>query len=406
MVMATFAKINVPNLASPQFKANPYPFYARLRAEAPILRVVLPSRRPAWLLSRYDDVVALLKDDRFVKNPLNALPQDGKAKAPWVPGVFKPLARNMLDLDGADHARLRKLVHKAFTPRLIERLGGRIQALCDDLLDAAGRADSIDLMRAYALPIPLTIIAEMLGIPQEDRAKFHRWTNTMVSVSSAADVLRVLWPVWRFQRYLRGLFELRRADPRDDLVTALVQAEEAGDHLSEDELLAMVAILLIAGHETTVNMIGSGTLALLQHPDQLERLRQDPTLIGTAVEEMLRFSSPVELATERYAREDTPLLAATIPRGEMVLGVLGSANRDERQFANPDSFDIAREPNRHLAFGQGIHYCLGAPLARVEGQEVFGAIARRFPNIELAGEPSYRDHFVLRGLAQLPVALR
>jgi cytochrome P450 len=407
MVAATFAKIDVPNLASPQFKANPYPFYARLRAEAPILRVVLPNRRPAWLVSRYDDVVALLKDDRFVKNPLSAQPTDGQAKAPWVPGVLKPLARNMLDLDGADHARLRKLVHKGFTPRLIDRLEGRIQALCDELLDAVERKEPVDLMRAYALPIPLTIIAEMLGIPQEDRAKFHRWTNTMVTVSSPADVLRVLWPAWRFQGYLRRLFVKRRADPRDDLVTALVQAEEAGDHLSEDELLAMVAILLIAGHETTVNMIGNGALALLQHPEQLERLRQEPELIGTAVEEMLRYSSPVELATERYAREDTTLLGVTIRRGEMVLGVLGSANRDERQFSNPDVFDIGREPNRHLAFGQGIHYCLGSPLARLEGRIAFQTLLRRAPNLRLQCAPAalrWHKGLVVRGLEQLPVA--
>jgi cytochrome P450 len=407
MIAATVASIAVPNLASPQFKANPYPFYARLRAEAPILRVTLPNRRPAWLVSRYDDVLTLLKDERFVKNPLSATAPDGSTKAPWVPGVLKPLARNMLDLDGADHARLRKLVHKAFTPRLIEHLAGRIQDLCDELLDTAQRSGTtIDLIHSYALPIPLTIIAEMLGIPPADRAKFHRWTSTMVSVSSALDVARVLMPVWQLQRYLRQLFEQRRADPRDDLVTALVQAEEAGDHLSEDELLAMVVILLIAGHETTVNMIGNGTLALLQHPDQLDRLRNDPDLTGSAVEEMLRYSSPVELATERYAREDVSLLGATIPRGEMVLGVLASANRDERQFANPDTLDIAREPNRHLAFGQGIHYCLGSPLARLEGRIAFQTLLRRAPNLRLACAPEavpWHKALFVRGLDRLPV---
>ena len=313
----------------------------------------------------------------------------------------------MLDLDAPDHTRLRTLVHKAFTPRLVEQLRGRIQALADDLLDAAQRKGSLELVSDYALPVPLTIIAELLGVPTDDRHKFRRWSNRLVSVSSSRDLLWAIPYGWAFMRYLRQLFERRRADPRDDLVTALVRAEEAGDTLSEDELLAMVFLLLVAGHETTVNLIASGTLALLQHPDQMARLRDDPSLIKSAVEELLRYTSPVEMATERFAREDVTIAGTTIPRGEVVLAVIGSANRDERQFENPDILDLTRDPNRHLAFGQGGHYCLGAPLARLEGQIAITTLLHRMPRLRLAAAPEslrWRRGLFLRGLEKLPLA--
>jgi cytochrome P450 len=396
-----------PNLASQQFKANPYPFYARLREEAPVYRTTLPSRQVAWLVTRYDDVLAVLKDERFAKDRFNAMPPERRAKMPWVPNLFKPLARTMLDVDGPDHTRLRALVHKAFAPRLIERLRERIQTLCDDLLTVVQHNGSLELIREYALPLPATIIAELLGVPLQDRAKFQSWSNSMVSVSSSGDLLRALPQVWLFMRYLRTLFEQRRANPRDDLVTALVQAEEAGDTLSEDELLAMVVLLLIAGHETTVNLISSGTLALLAHPEQMDLLRQNPALIKPAIEELLRYTSPVAMATERFAREDIAIGGMTIPCGEQVLAVLGSANRDERQFPNPDTLDITREPNRHLAFGQGVHFCLGAPLARLEGQIAVNTLLRRIPNLHLTSAPEslrWRKGLFLHGLEQLPLA--
>jgi cytochrome P450 len=395
-----------PNLASPQFKANPYPFYARLREEAPVYRTILPSRQVAWLVTRYDDVLTVLKDERFAKDRFNAMPPGRRAKMPWVPNLLKPLARNMLDLDAPDHTRLRALVHKAFAPRLIERLRERIQTLCDDLLTVVQHNGSLELIREYALPLPATIIAELLGIPPQDRTKFHSWSTSIVSVSSSGDLLRALPQVWLFMRYLRTLFKQRRAYPRDDLVTALVQAEEAGDMLSEDELLAMVFLLLIAGHETTVHLISSGTLALLAHPEQLNLLRQNPALIKPAIEELLRYTSPVAMATERFAREDITIGGMTIPRGEQVLAVLGSANRDERQFPNPDILDITREPNRHLAFGQGVHFCLGAPLARLEGQIAVNTLLRRIPNLHLTSAPeslSWRKGLFLHGLEQLPL---
>ena len=405
--------IVAPNLASPRFKADPYPFYARLRVEAPVWRTTLPDKRAAWLVTRYEDVVRVLKDDTFAKDKLNAMDPEQRAKTPWVPGFLKPLERNMLDLDDPDHTRLRSLVSKAFTPRLIERLRGRIETLCEKLLDAmerkGARRGSIDLVADYALPLPATVIAELLGVPAEDHARFHRWSNRLVSVSSGRDMLRALPAALAFTRYLRKLIDRRRAAPRDDLITALVQAEEAGDKLTEDELLAMAFLLLVAGHETTVNLIASGTLALLEHPEQAGALRNNPSLAKPAVEELLRYTSPVEMATERYPRDEVEIEGTTIPRGELVLAVLGSANRDERYFEAADILDLARDPNRQLAFGWGgVHHCLGAPLARMEGQIAISAFLRRFPEARLAVAPEslrWRRGLFLRGLKRLPLAL-
>ncbi len=267
----------------------------------------------------------------------------------------------------------------------------------------------MDLVRDYALPIPTTIIAEMLGIPVKDRHKFHRWSRIIVqSNPSGWRMVRAIPGAVMFLRYIRKLVKARRARPQDDLVSALVQVEEAGDQLSEDELLAMVFLLLIAGHETTVNLIGNGTLALLEHPDQIEKLQKDPELIRPAVEELLRHSGPLETATERFTREAVTVADVTIPRGALVYAVLSSANRDDRQFANPDAVDITREPNRHLAFGLGIHYCVGAPLARLEGQIAFDTLLRRVSSLRLAvGSDAlrWRRGLVLRGLEALPVQL-
>lgn len=395
-------------IASSAFKANPHPFYARLRAEAPVCRVRLPDKQEAWLITRYDDVLALLKDRRFAKDRRNALTPEQLTRQPWIPPMLVPLTRNMLDLDEPDHGRLRGLVHKAFTPRRIELMSARIQVLSDTLLDKAESRGKLDLISDYALPLPVAVIADLLGVPVGDRMKFARWSNTMLkNTASAWNMVLSIPDVLAFLRYIRWLVRLRRANPQDDLISELVLAEEAGDHLSEDELLAMVAILLIAGHETTVNLIGSGTLALLQHPPQAKQLRANPVQIKLAVEELLRYTSPVDMATERYAREDVEIAGVTIPRGTLVFGVLGSANRDERQFTNPDTLEIARDPNQHLAFGQGIHYCVGAPLARMEGQIAINTLLRRFPDLRLAQVPErlqWRRGLVLRGLESLPLS--
>ena len=400
------------NIASPEFKANPYPYYARLRAEAPVCRVTLPTKETVWLVTRYDDVAMVLKDERFVKDPMNAWTPQQAARQHWFRKVlatpmFKSLTRNMLDLDPPHHTRLRALVNKAFTPRLIELMRERVQVLTDVLLDQVGRQGHMDLIRDYALPLPATIIAEMLGVPAADRHQFHRWSNAMMAAGSSTwGLLNALPNAWMFMRYIRKIIRERRANPQDDLATSLVQAEEAGDTLSEDELVAMVGLLLVAGHETSVNLIGIGTLALLEYPDQMKKLRDDPALIKPAVEELLRYASPVESATARYARADVTIAGVTIPRGGMVGAVIASANRDERQFPNPDTLDITREPNRHLAFGLGTHFCLGAALARLEGQIAINTLLRRVPDVRLAVAPSalrWRAGLILRGLEALPV---
>lgn len=396
------------NIASPEFKANPFPFYARLRAEAPVYRSTLPTREPAWLVTRYDDVVAVLKDERFAKDRANALTPAQLARQPWFRSIFKSLQRHLLSTDAPDHTRLRALVSKAFTPGLVEQMRDRIQALTDQLLDPIQGAGRCDLIRDFALPLPTTVIAEMLGVPSADRHAFHRWSKALMSAAhSTWHLLYAVPNAILFLRYIRRFIRKRRADPRDDLVSALVLAEEAGETLSEDELVAMLMLLLVAGHETTVNLIGNGMLALLEHPDQLAKLRHDPGLLKSAVEELLRYTSPVETATDRYAREDVTIGGVTIRRGDMVYVAIASANRDDRQFANPDVLDVAREPNKHLSFGLGTHFCLGAPLARLEGQLAINTLLRRLPDLRLTMAPSqlrWRRGLLMRGLEALPVA--
>jgi len=394
------------DISSPQFKANPFPYFARLRAEEPLCHTTLADKTSIWLVTRHAEVDMLLKDERFAKNHRETMTPEQLRKLPWIPPMFRPLERNMLDIDPPDHTRLRALVHKAFTPRLIEQMRARVQTLADELLEVVARQGEMDLIRDYALSLPLTIITEILGIPAQDRDKFHRWSKAIVSISSFSMPWLVIPDIWKFSRYLRRFFKFRRANLGDDLTSALIQAEEAGDKLSEDELMAMIFILLIAGHETTVNLIGSGTLELLRHPDQLEKLRRDPALIKTAVEELLRYTAPVFMSTERYARADVTLHGVTIPRGELTFGVIGSANRDEAVFENSDTLDITRENNKHLAFGQGIHYCLGAPLARLEAQIAINTLLRRMPDLRLKDSPEalrWRPSLVLRGLEALPV---
>lgn len=398
-----------PNIISPRFKSNPYPFYARLRAEAPVYSVTLPGKRTAWLVTRYDDVAAVLKDRRFVKDRRNILRPEQATKQPWFPKSLKPLERNMIESDEPDHTRLRALVHETFTPRIVEAMRKRIGILTNELLDAAQRLGRMDVIRGYALPLPTTIIAEMLGVPSNDRNKFHRWSNAFISANSSKwGNFKAIPSIIAFVRYTRKLIGARKKEPQDDLVSALIRAEQAGDRLSEDELIAMIILLLFAGHETTVNLIGNGTLALLSHPQQAERLRDDPNLMHSAVEELLRYDGPAETASERYAREDISIAGVTIPCGALVFAVLASANRDQDQFEDPDELNLARQNNRHLAFGQGSHYCLGAPLARLEAQIAFQTLLHRAPALRLA-VPSealrWKPGLVLRGLESLPVLL-
>jgi cytochrome P450 len=397
------------DLTTPQFKADPYPLYARLRAEAPVCRVRIGHRQFAWLITRYDDVLAALKDERLVKDRRNAPATDGPAWGARVRWLFGPLMFHMLGLDEPDHTRVRSLVQEAFTSRFVENMRSRIQFLTEQLLDRVAAQRRMDVIRDYAMPLPTTIIAEMLGVPVTDRNRFHRWSAIVASsgFTSRLEMLRVVPSVLAFLRYIRKLVRLRRQRPENDLISALVAAE-AGDKLSEPELLAMIFLLIIAGHQTTIHLIGNGTLALLENRAEMEKLCAQPSIIQSAVEELLRYDSSLPLASHRWARCNISIAGATIPQGEAVFAGIASANRDSRQFERPDVLDLTREPNRHLTFSQGIHHCLGAPLARLEAQVAFTTLLRRFPNLRLAvsrNDLRWQRSILLRGLQALPVEL-
>ena len=401
MTAGVSTDLGSPDLSSPRFKADPFPFYARLRAEAPVYRMKQSFWLPTvWVVSRYADALSVLKDDRFSN--------DFTSKMPWTPRSTRALTHTMLNRDPPDHTRLRALVNKAFTPRVVEAMRNKVQAVCDERLDAAQARGHVDLVRDYALPVPLTIISALLGVPAEDRQQFAGWSKKVAAGTSGAllDLILGQPALFRSVRYLRKLIALRREQPGDDLVTALVEAEEEGDKLSEDELVGMIALLLLAGYETTINLIAGGTLALVQHPGQRARFVAEPDLVESAVEELLRYTSPADFAAFRIAKEDVAVAGTVIPRGAIVLVALASANRDERQFADPDRLDLGREPNRHLAFGIGPHFCVGAPLARLEGQMALTTLFRRSPDLRLAvpaEELRWRRALIFRGLEALPV---
>lgn len=395
---------------SPAFQNDPYPLYARLRAHAALVPVRGSYVRGGYFATRYQDVADLLKDPRFV-NDSQAAGVPHPMGAWWMPRLFTTLQGNMLNADGPKHRRLRSLVQRAFTPGRVRDMKRAADAIIERLLDDAARRGEVDLMSAFALPLPLTIISEMMGVPQEDRARFQAWMTSLTD-SFSGGVLRVLMQIPTGNRLLRlfeALIEQRRAEPRDDLISALVQAEEEdGDRLSADDLISMVFLLLLAGQETTVNLIGTGTLALLQHPQQLAALRGRPEGIQCAIDELLRFTSPTVFASPRYAREDLELHGRQIPKGTAIFGGLAAANRDGNVFADPESLDLARDPNRHLALGIGVHFCMGAPLARLEGSLAINALIQRFPAMRLAvpaEQLKWRLPGNIRGLKALPLRL-
>lgn len=390
-----------------EFNQNVHRTFAWMREHAPVYETRFTRRMPAYLITRYDDVTAVLKDPRIRKNPDVSKQSSGSSF--WVPPVFRPLLNNMLNTDEPDHRRLRNLVHKAFTPRMVSGLEPRIEEIAHDLLDRASKKRHIDLIADFALPLPVTVIAEMIGIPEHERYRFSVWSNRIAVNPTPLNMLKAIPAVYGFMRYTRRLAEQRRRDPKDDLLTALAQAEHEGERLTEDELLGMVFLLVIAGHETTVNLIGNGTKALLSHPDQLARLKGDFGLMDTAVEEMLRFDGPLNHTEMCFAAEPVELHDVPISRGALVLPCIQAANRDPAVFDRPDCFDIGRFPNRHLAFGHGIHYCLGAPLARLETKIAFCTLLHRFPDLKLAVPPDalhYQGISMLHRLKQLPVVLQ
>lgn len=397
-------------LYGPELKADPFSTYARMRQEAPVYyHADAQGSSGIWFVTRHAEAEAVLRDHkRFVKSWRSTLPEEERAKLSPEPPLMRLLNNHMLNLDGADHTRLRALVNKAFTTRMVNGLAGRIQAMADELVDAVIARGEMDLIDEYAFPLPIVVICEMLGIPAADRQQFRIWSNAFLAPTFTEEAWQeTLRLMTDFTEYLRAFFAERRQRPQDDLVSALIRAEAEGEQLSEDELFSMVILLIVAGHETTVNLIGNGMRSLLLHPQQLAQLRENPALIDTAVEELLRYDGPVERSTTRFAAEDVELNGQLIRRSQAVEVVLSSANRDECQHARADTLDITRQPNRHLAFGMGIHYCVGAPLARMEGAIAINTLIQRLPGLRLAA-PAHTLEWgtvpLLRGMRHMPIA--
>ena len=406
--MATTRKYD---LYSPEFRAQTYETFERMRRDDPVFaQPGIDGQTMIWFVTSHEAAVAVLLDDkRFVRDPALALsPEELAAFQAGAPDVLAFIDNHMLNKDGDDHRRLRKLVTKAFTPRMVDQLRPRIQEIADELIDAVETRGEMELIDDFAFPLPITVIAELLGIPVSDRDSFRRWSNALVTPAlTPEDVERFTTLSSEFVAYLRELFERRRAEPGDDLVSALLNVDEGGDTLSEQELSSMVALLIIAGHETTVGLIGNAVLALLQHPEERDKIARDPAAITQAVEELLRYDSPVERTLNRWATTDVELAGQTIRKGDGVIVIVGSANRDSARFPDPDKLDLDREDVKHLAFGRGSHYCLGAPLARVEAEVALTTLLRRLPGLRLAMDPEelyWRPVPLFRSLAELRVA--
>lgn len=390
----------MPQLVPPEEWADPHPHYHRMRSATPIMAV------PEWdefVFTRWEDCERILRDPTMSSDPSHR-----RLEVPFMDfgGMERP--SSMLMMDPPDHTRLRKLVSKAFTPRTVEQLRPHVAELVWEMLDEVDPS-GFDLIAGLGFPLPVTVICEMLGVPAEDRHLFGPWSSDASRMLDGdlddATIQRGIMAFMQLVNYLNGIFEERRAAPRDDLLSALLAAEEEGDRLSEEELRSTVVLLFVAGHETTMNLIGNGTVAMLRQRDQWERLVADPSLAPGAVEECLRFDGPVHL-TGRTATVPSVVGGVEIEPGQGLVTLLAAANRDPGRFPDPDRLDITRPDNQHLTFSHGIHYCLGAALARLEGQEVFKAMAQRFPTLELTEEPVHREHFVLRGYQAVHVAAR
>ncbi|MFG2194270.1 cytochrome P450 [Streptomyces sp. NPDC048639] len=410
-----------PALFTWEFAADPYPAYAWLREHSPVHWTRLPSGVDAWLVTRYADAKQALADPRLSKNPARhherssaESPAGRSAHAKGKVGIpgerSAELMTHLLNIDPPDHTRLRRLVSKAFTPRRVAEFAPRVSELTDRLIDAFAERGEVDLIHEFAFPLPIYAICDMLGVPAEDQDDFRDWAGMMIRHGGGprGGVAR---SVKKMRRYLAELIHRKRADLGDDLISGLIRASDHGEHLTESEAAAMAFILLFAGFETTVNLIGNGTYALLRNPGQRERLHRalaegDETLLASGVEELLRYDGPVELATWRFAVEPVTIGGQSIATGDPVLVVLAAADRDPARFADPGTLDLARGDNQHLGYGHGIHYCLGAPLARLEAQTALATLFRRLPDVRLAAEPDdlrWRGGLIMRGLRTLPV---
>jgi cytochrome P450 len=393
----TQANTVVEHLGAEYF-ADPYSVHARLRAQHPVAQVIMPGGTPAWLITGYAQARAALTDPRLRKAP--------KGWRPPPDSLLASLDLHMLNLDPPDHDRLRKLVTKAFTPGRIEGLRPRITAITTGLLDDMSTRREVDLLASFAFPLPITVICELLGVPVADRDRFRAWSATIVADAVAPEVFQD--HATAMTSYFRTLMATRRREPADDLLSALISARDEGDRLSENELLSMAFLLLVAGHETTVNLIAGGMLALLLNPGELARLRADPSLLGNAVEELLRYVNPVNNATYRFTSEPVEIDGVPIGPNEVVFVSLSGANRDPARYADPERLDLGRDSGGHVAFGHGIHYCLGAPLARLEAEIAFRGLLERFGSMTLAVPADalrWRPSTLIHGLESLPVRL-
>jgi cytochrome P450 len=400
---------------APEFKRNPFPMLARLRDAGPVVRVRFPLFGPVWMATTYDAVNDLLRDhQRFVQSPITAGNTWMGRIVRWLPGALKPLATNMLLRDPPDHRRLRSLVDQAFRRHSIESLRPRLEVLADEALDhlaeeAQRSPGDVDLLTHFARPFPLAVICEMLGLPPEDRPNFTHWASQFSGAESLSGIFWGLFTgVRQLMKYIRAEFRRQAKSPRGGLMAALIEAEEAGDRLSEDELVAMVFLLLAAGHETTLHQIALSVVTLLEHPQQFAELRSDWSLGDSAAQELLRYLFFAQVSKPRYARADAEFYGQTIRHGHMIFACLAAANCDPAAFNDPERFDLRRHPNRHLAFGAGIHVCLGAQLARMEIAVALERLFTRFPNLRIAvptGQLRFSARPGTRGLLSLPVKL-
>lgn len=392
------------------FINDPFPVYKRLRQEQPVQPITGPMMGAGLLVTRYEDADLILKDKNlFSTNATRVGKNLGWMEAWWAPQMLKAVSNGISLVDDPDHSRLRGLAHQAFTPARVRELQGRVESICHDLLDTASQKGDFDLVADYALPLPVIIIAEMLGVPLDRHEDFHTWSSDFLSANSSSlrNMLRQAWNGLSMYRFFKKLIQSKREEPQDDLTTALVQARYEGDQLNEEELIVLLFGLLVAGHETTANLIGSGVRGLLMHPAQWEMVRDDHDLVPDAIEEMLRWASPVQWPSPRFNLEDIELSGVPIPAGSRLYPGLASANHDERFFDDPTTLDITRTfEHKHLGLGMGAHYCIGAPLARLEGAIALRVLLERCPNLQLAIDPDnvrWKKSPTVRGLENLPV---
>jgi cytochrome P450 len=403
-------KVQKIDLVSQAFARDPFPTYARMREAGPVFQTRLPLLGTTWVATTYEAASEVLKDDEtFVMEAKKVGKTLFGGILQLLPRIMRVFTDNMLRHDNPDHRRLRRLVEQAFSRHSVENMRGRIGVICDGLLAGLTGRATVDLLEKWARPLPVAVICELLGLPDEDRLKFTRCVEALFRSVSLFGMLLALPSMFRLLKYFRRHFEQCRRQPRPGLMTALVQAEQDGDKLSEDELLSMAFLLLFAGFETTVHLLSGGTLALLQTPGQRERLLNDWSLLPSAVEELLRFVSPVQMSEQRYVIRDQEFHGQPLRRGDCIVALLGAANADPARFPDPEKLDLSRSPNPHVSFGSGIHFCLGAQLARVEAQVGFERLFTHYPRLALAvadSELKHSGNMLLRALVALPVRLQ